>query len=190
LDDERRLVEDILAGDRGAFERLVNRYRALVVHVVYRMVLNFEDRQDICQEVFMKVYRNLAGFRFESRLSTWIARVAYNTCLNHLEKKRDILADECLPGIESLDELASAARGPDTLTEHEDISKRLEMEIESLPVTYRTILTLFHIDEMTYDEIAGIMDLPEGTVKSQLFRARKYLKSKLTSKYRMEDLLP
>ena len=174
MDDERSLVNDILAGNTRAFER-INRYKALVVHVVYRMIVNAEDREDICQEVFMKTYRNLAGFRFESRLSTWIARVAYNTCINHIEKKREVLADECLPGVESLEELPGDAAWPDRVTEERDIARR-------------AIVTLFHMDGMTYEEIGSIMRLPEGTVKSHLFRARKHLKAKLASKYAREDL--
>ena len=188
MDDERSLVNDILAGNTRAFERLINRYKALVVHLVYRMIVNAEDREDICQEVFMKTYRNLAGFRFESRLSTWIARVTYNTCINHIEKKREVLADECLPGVESLEELPGGAAWPDRVTEERDIARRLQAEIERLPAAYRAIVTLFHMDGMTYEEIGSIMRLPEGTVKSHLFRARKYLKAKLASKYAREDL--
>jgi RNA polymerase sigma-70 factor (ECF subfamily) len=188
LDEERRLVREILAGERAAFERFIDKYKALVVHVVYRMVTSVEDREDICQEVFMKTYRRLAGFRFESRLSTWVARVAYNTCINHLEKKREILADEYMPGLESLDALPAREAGPARLAEQRDIARRLQAEIESLPVRYRVILTLFHMDGMTYDEIGSIMELPEGTVKSHLFRARRHLKARLARKYSKEDL--
>ena len=163
-------------------------YKALVVHIVYRMIQSPEDREDICQEVFMKIYQNLAGFRFHSKLSTWIAKVAYNTSANHLGRKREILVDEYLPEIDSVDQLPGRAAGPDELTEEREISHRLEAEIEALPTVYKTILTLYHIGEMTYEEIGGVMDLPDGTVKSYLFRARKHLKARLLSKYRREDL--
>jgi RNA polymerase sigma-70 factor (ECF subfamily) len=152
------------------------------------MVSNPADREDICQEVFMKTYRNLAGFRFESKLSTWIARVAYNTCINHLEKKREVLLEEFRPDLETLDELAGDAGRPDEAAEETDVSLRLRAEIESLPVAYRTVLTLYHLQEMTYREIGDIMGLPEGTVKSHLFRARKHLRERLLSIYRREDL--
>jgi RNA polymerase sigma factor (sigma-70 family) len=190
LDDERHLVEQILAGDGVAFARLIDRYKALVVHIVYRMVSNSEDREDICQEVFVKIYRNLTGFRFESKLSTWIARVAYNTCMNHLEKKREILLDEFRPDLETLDELPGGANPPDEYAEEMDLSIRLRAQIETLPVAYRTILTLYHLEGMSYGEIGRVMGLPDGTVKSHLFRARKHLKDKLLSRYRKEDLWP
>jgi RNA polymerase sigma-70 factor (ECF subfamily) len=188
LDDERVLVQKILTGDPDAFTRLIDKYKALVVHIVYRMVASPEDREDICQEVFVKIYRNLGGFRFESKLSTWIARVAYNTCVNHLEKKREFLLGEVRPDLETLDDLSGEADRPDEAAEETDVSLRLRTEIERLPVAYRTIITLYHLEEMSYSEIGEIMNLPEGTVKSHLFRARKHLKVRLLANYRREDL--
>ena len=175
LDDERGLVGRVLDGNVDAFEHLIDKYKAL-------------DREDICQEVFMKIYRNLAGFRFESKLSTWIARVAYNTCMNHLDKKREILVDEVRPDPETLDCLSGDTDRPDEVAEDLDVSLRLRAEIEKLPASYRTILTLYHLEEMSYNEIGEIMDVPEGTVKSHLFRARKHLRARLLSRYRREDL--
>lgn len=189
LDDERNLVRDILDGDASAFERLVGRYQGLVIHIVYRMITGREEREDLCQEVFMRIYRNLAGFRFQSKLSTWIARVAYNTCMNQLDKKREILLADLWPDLETCDDLSGNAETPDKIAETSDISSRLRTEIDQLPVAYRTILTLYHLDQLTYKEIGRIMDLPEGTVKSHLFRARKQLRARLLSRYRREDLL-
>ena len=188
MKEDRILVNEILEGHSGAFETLIGRYQKLVVHIVHRMILNAEDCQDICQDVFIKVYRNVSGFRFEAKLSTWISRIAYNTCLNHLQRKREELLDEALPSIESLDEVPADTAGPDTIVTGKDISLRLHAEIEDLPVVYRTILSLYHLEEMSYGEIGEIMDLPEGTVKNYLFRARKHLKRKLKSKYTEEDL--
>jgi RNA polymerase sigma-70 factor (ECF subfamily) len=188
LKEDRILVGEVLDGQSGAFEGLVNRYQRLVVHIVHRMILNQEEREDICQDVFVKVYRNLRRFRFEAKLSTWISRIAYNRCLNYLQKKREEPLADCLPEIESLDTLPSDTAGPDEIAASRDISSRLRAEIEQLPVIYRTILTLYHLEEMSYSEIGEITDLPEGTVKSHLFRARKHLMQRLTSKYAEEDL--
>ena len=186
--DERDLVRQILGGDTDAFEHLINNYEALVVHIVYRIVRSKEDREDICQEVFMKIYRNLAGFRFESKLSTWIARVAYNTSMNHLDKKREIPLEEFRPDLETLDDLPGDRDLPDEIAEDMDISSRLRSEIENLPPAYRSVLTLYHLEQMSYNEIGEIMGIPEGTVKSHLFRARKHLRARLLSRYRREDL--
>jgi len=128
-------------------------------------------------------------FKFESKLSTWIARIAYNRCINYLEKKKTPLVDDLSPAEEFIETQPDDSFMPDTFTEHQDRSFRLQMEIKKLPVQFRTILTLFHLDELKYNEIAEIMGLPEGTVKSYLFRARKLLKEKLMSKYKPEELL-
>ena len=93
--DERELVERILDGDREAFLTFIDQYERLVKHVVYRMVDDDRDREELCQDVFVRAHRYLDGFRFESKLSTWLARIARNTCLNHLEKKdMPLYADE------------------------------------------------------------------------------------------------
>lgn len=188
LKEDRILVREVLDGHGEAFGDLIKRYRRLVSHIVYRMILNAEDRNDICQDVFIKAYRSLSRFRFEAKLSTWISRIAYNTCLNHLQKKREELLDECLLEAESIDSMPADNAGPDAILAARDISQRLRAEIEQMPIAYRTVLTLYHLEEMTYAEIGDVMDLPEGTVKSYLFRARRHLKERLISRYSEEDL--
>jgi len=188
MSDDRTLIERILDGDSYAFERLIRKYQRLVSHVVFRMIPNATDREDICQDVFIKAYKNLSGFRFESKFSTWIARIAYNGCLNYLEKKKIPLFDDITSEEKDFEQSPDSRAIPDIIAEQNDLSSVLKKEIDTLPVKYRTIITLYHLDEMTYAEISDIMNLPEGTVKSYLFRARKQLKDKLESKYKKEDL--
>jgi len=188
MDNDRRLIDDILAGRRKAFESLVESYKRLVSHVVFRMVTNETDREDLCQDVFIKVYQNLARFREQSKLSTWIARIAYNTCLNHLEKKRVPLYEDCMPGGETLDSCAGDWSGPEEWTESRHTSVRICEEIDRLPVRYGLILSLYHLQDMSYAEIGGILCMPAGTVKSYLFRARKLLKEKILARYTREEL--
>jgi len=189
MKDPQALVQKILSGEIDTFETLIKQYQRLVSHVVFRMIHNQQDREDICQEVFVKVYQNLGSFKFESKLSTWIARIAYNRCINYLEKKKTPLFDDLSPAEESIETQSEDSVAPDIFTEHQDRSSRLQVEIDKLPVQFRTILTLYHLDEMKYHEIGEILELPEGTVKSYLFRARKILKQKLTAKYKPEELL-
>jgi RNA polymerase sigma-70 factor (ECF subfamily) len=108
--------------------------------------------------------------------------------MNHLDKKRELLLGEVRPDLETLDDLSGSTPGPDEAAEERDVSLRLRIEIERLPPAYRTILTLYHLDEMSYNEIGAIMGIPEGTVKSHLFRARKHLRARLLARYRREDL--
>ena len=188
LSNDKDLAGQVLSGEPRAFAELIRRYERLVTHIVYRMISDDEDRRDLCQDVFIKVYRNLATFKFEAKLSTWISRIAYNTCINHLRKHREELIVEILPDVESMDHLPAQIALPDRETEARDLAARLRSEIAGLPAAYRTILALYHIDEMSYAEIAEITGMPEGTVKSHLFRARKHLRRRLMSKYGQEDL--
>lgn len=196
---EQDRIEKIIAGDMKAFQSLVEDYQRLVCHVVFRMVHNEEDREEICQDVFVKVYQNLSKFEQKSKLSTWIGRIAYNTCINYLKKKKVPLYDDV-----ALAEAGESGSGPDkgsyldrvpgeakladeTVTDKE-MYKFLHEEIAQLPVQYRAILTLYHMDDLSYQEIGEIMSLPDGTVKSYLFRARKLLKERMLEKYPAEEL--
>ena len=186
--DSRSLVKKTLAGNKKAFESIIERHQRLVSHIVFRMVQNPADQEDICQDVFLKVYQNLRGFQFESKLSTWIAKIAYNACLSFLEKKRVPLFEDLMPEEKPIETAADCNYLPDQAVEGIETSTLLRTEIEKMPVHYRTILTLYHLDQMSYNEIGEAMELPEGTVKSHLFRARRLLKERLLAKYRREDL--
>lgn len=198
--DERELVRNILAGDARAFEQFVGRYQNLVSHIIFRMVSHRQDREELCQEVFMKAYQHLGKFRFHARLSTWIGRIAYHAAINHLHKMKVPLFDDEAAGsvraAEARDRrntLAQVSEGcfgahptPETLAERAEMQALVQAEIERLPPVARTILTLFHHDQLRIREIAEIMRMPAGTVKSHLFRAREKLKNRLLSIYHHE----
>jgi RNA polymerase sigma factor (sigma-70 family) len=176
--NDNQLVEQVLNGNENAFRYLVAKYQRLVLHVVGRIVRRQEDVEDICQEVFIKVFRKMDRFRGDSRLSTWIATIAYNTGISHIRKqikKGEDSYDE-RPGLISDEESSVLTHD---LVEKEEIKKYLLEMIEKLPVHYRTVLTLFHLEEFSYREIEQITGMPEGTIKSYLSRARIMLKEKL-----------
>ena len=185
---QKELVEKILTGSSKAFRTFIEDYKNLVAHIVIRMIDNIEDREDLCQDVFVKIYQNLYNFKFESKISTWVARIVYNSCINYLEKKKVPLFEDFAPEETTIDSVSGTIDLPDSIMEAEDTHRLLQIEIDNIPVKYRTILTLYHLDEMSYSEIGEIMGWPEGTVKNYLFRARKYLKERLVSKYQVEDL--
>jgi RNA polymerase sigma factor (sigma-70 family) len=156
------------------------------------MVENKEDRKDLAQDIYLKAYKNLSGFRFGSKLSTWIAQIAYNTCLDHVRKKKLVLQDnfddddtEELPGINN--NLASQPNANAGIFKKE-LAGILKMEIDKLSPIHKTLITLYHNEEMSYEEIAQVTQLPEGTLKSYLFRARKALKNSLLQHYKKEEL--
>ncbi len=184
--DTGRLIDRIRSGENDAFSALMAGHVRLVMHIVARSVDDHEDRKDLCQDIFLKVYAGLDGFRGDSRLSTWIARIAVNTCVHYLEKKKPVSwTDAGLPDGGPADTAAfeGADGGPDP-----DLVSSLHREISRLPVRYRLILTLFHLDGMPITEIAMAMGMPEGTVKNRLFRARRLLKNRLLAVVPKEDL--
>jgi len=191
---DRQLVEKVLTGDTSAFATIIKNTEALVAQIVFKMVDDIEDRKDLAQDIYLKAYKNLPGFRFGSKFSTWIAQVSYNTCLDYLRKKKLVLqdtvhddGDEDLPGINNKYSLELNV-GADKDIFRKELSGILKTEIDRLPVIYKTLITLYHNEEMSYDEIAQITQLPEGTLKNYLFRARKALKNSLLQHYKKEDL--
>lgn len=185
---EKKIIKKILKGDHQSFEIIIENYKKLVYHIVFRMIYNDADREDICQDIFIKVYQNLSTFQFRSKFSTWISRIAYNTCLNHLAKRSPELMGDIIKSETNWDDMLKSDISPLKIVEKRDLKYRLEKEIARLPVRFRTLLSLYHLDGFTYQEIGDVMDLPEGTIKSYLFRARKYLKSLLQENYQLEEI--
>lgn len=183
---DRALVEAVLAGASGAFERLVLTYQGLCWHIVYRMVRHPDDARELCQEVFLRVHQCLHQYRFQSGLQSWIGRVAYSVASRHLEKKR-------LPMVEP----AGADEDGTTLLDRESDGFDLETAcadqeahrllydcIGKLPATQRLVLTLYYLDESSIPEIAETTGLACGTIKSHLFRSRLRLRQALQPQLR------
>jgi len=194
---DQQLVAQVLSGNTAVFGQLVQRTEGLVTQLVFKMIRHPADRPDIAQEVYLKVFKSLAGFKFQAKLSTWVGQIAYNTCLHYLEKKQLVLLDPAEPT--PADATEASRRGPPPLVagpgsdpeaalfDH-DLAGILGTAIEQLPPLYRTLISLYHQQELSYEEIAQITSLPDGTVKSYLFRARKLLKQQLLARYQRDDL--
>lgn len=178
--DDRSLVTAVLGHAPGAFERLVREYQGLCWHIIHRMVRHPEDARDLCQETFLRVHQSLHQYRYESKLSSWIGQVAYSVAKRHLERKRIPLVEPS-PGDDGAALIESVGDGFDLETTCADaeISGLLQDAIEALPPLQRTLLTLYHLDEVPIGEIAKITGLAEGTIKSHLFRSRLRLRGLL-----------
>ncbi len=180
MDADRALVEAVLENRPGAFERLVRDYQGLCWHVIQRMVRHPEDTRELCQDAFLRVHRYLHQYRFDSPLKSWIGQVAYSVAKRHLERKRIPLVEPAgdEDGLSLLDnigdefDLAAAHAGAEA-------ERELHAAIERLPPLQRTILTLYHLEELPIGEIAAITGLAEGTIKSHLFRSRNRLRELL-----------
>ena len=175
---DTELVRQVLNGNQHACRFLVAKYQNLVNHMVRRIVLRDTYAEDICQDVFLKVFRQIKGYRGDSRLSTWIATIAYNTSITYVKKKK--VRNEARFDFGGLTMLQQGeTTEPVIQFESEEIRMILLKTIETMPVHYRSLLTLFYLEEFSYLEIEKITGMPEGTVKSYLFRARSILKCKL-----------
>lgn len=183
------LVEKVLRGDTQAFQMIIANTERLVTQIIFKLVPNAEDRRDIAQDVFLKAFQNLKHFKFQSKLSTWIGKIAYNTCLNYLEKKKFVLLDDRNEsGRDELEIRHARNNFLNSETENDifatELSEIMKIEINNLPPIYRTLIMLYHSEDLSYAEIARITELPEGTVKSYLFRARKTLKDNVLRTYK------
>lgn len=170
------LVARVLAGEKQAFIALVNEYQRLVSHLVFRLIPDAWDREEVCQDVFVRVHQKLNTFRFESKLGTWISRIAFNTALNFIKIRRPVLQP-----FDNEPEFQAA--GPGELDDERRLIELVHRRMGGLSVEEKSILTFHHLEGMSVTEISEIMGRPEGTIKSDLFRARKRLKDEL------EDLL-
>ena len=185
--DDVALIRAFQAGDKGIFNELVYRHRDNLFNLCYRLLGDYHEANDSAQEVFIKVYRSLKKFRFQSSFSTWLYRIAVNTCKNRLKsldyrfkKRMKRLDDQGAtngnnPSMDIIDE----SQSPMVEFEKKELSLLVQKAVESLSGTKRTMVVLRDIEGLSYDEIAEITGLHLGTVKSKLARARSDLREKL-----------
>jgi RNA polymerase sigma factor (sigma-70 family) len=185
--DDKALVSQVLSGDRQAFRVLIKHHERLVGHMIARLIDRQEDREELCQDVFLKVYEKLGEFSFQSKLSTWIATIAYRHGINHLRKRKIEIRE--LPDEETHREQFVSAENVEENFSDQQLDSMVIKLIDQLPPHYKTILTLYHVQEMSYPEIVEITGLPEGTVKNYLFRARHLLKEKVKKYLGKEELI-
>jgi RNA polymerase sigma-70 factor (ECF subfamily) len=180
---DKLLVKRVQRGDKAAFDVLVLKYQQRVVNLVSRFVRNHADALDISQEAFLKAYRALPNFRGDSAFYTWLYRIAVNTAKNFLAtqaRRSGELSQEIseIEQIEANDALRDKAT-PERLLLRDEIQATVISAIESLPEDLRTAIMLREVDGMSYEEIAGVMECPIGTVRSRIFRAREAVDKQL-----------
>ena len=174
MTDDQALVARIAGGDMQAFRLLIKQHERLVSHMIGRLIDNVEDREELCQDVFLRVHEKLNEFNFQSRLSTWIATIAYRHAVNHLRKRKIKVSD--IPDEDSFTAHFIADDNPEEKLEDDNMNELVLKFISWLPVQYKAVLTLYHLDGMSYPEIGIATGMPEGTVKNYLFRARAMVK--------------
>ncbi len=176
------LVEKTLEGDGRAFGKLVRRHHDLVFSVVRSIMGRRDDAEDVVQEIFIKIYRNLAGYRGDARLSTWIYRIARNEAINAVKRSRI--------DTETLDESSrhvGTEKNPEERFERKLSKQLVEELLEPLEEQHRIAIELRYMGEKSYAEIAEIMDIPIGTVKTYLYRAKAAMKKSLVMRRSREE---
>ncbi len=185
--DDQLLVAASKDGDQEAFAQLVQRYQRTVFNLVYRMLQQYEEATEITQETFLAAWQGLPSFRGDARFPTWLYRIAYNCSLKQLElRKRDRALQIALEAEKTLEQANDQQRENAELDAH-DRQMLVQEHLSQLPSKYRIVLVLRHLQDMTYEEMAEILTMPVGTIKTHLFRARNLLKERIQSIYRDSD---
>ncbi len=176
--DEKKLIAEVLGGDHEAFAQLVEAYEDKVYNLCLRMCSDREDAKDLAQEAFLKAWRGLRFYKQEAAFSTWLYRLTSNVCIDYLRQKKRrsvvsfVTADE--EGIQL--DIPDPTPTPEQQVMDEQTKARVANAMSQLEEEFRLVLTLRVVEELSYDEIAEIMDLKVGTVKSRLARAREKLR--------------
>jgi RNA polymerase sigma-70 factor (ECF subfamily) len=178
VESEEDLIRRVKNGDCEAFSPLVERYKLPLYKVMYRMVHNRDDAEDLVEEAFIRSYKAIARFETGRPFFSWICRIAVNNAINYLKKERR-------GHIQSVDEiqysLAAKKGNPVEMTKQKMLEEKITAAMALLPANYRTILTLKIEQDFSYEEIGRILKIPKGTVMSRLSRARQKLKEIFTS---------
>jgi RNA polymerase sigma-70 factor (ECF subfamily) len=181
------LIEQCLAGDQSAWEQIVRQNWRKVFNVAYKFVGKHDEAEDLTQDIFLKIFKALASFDRRANFQTWIISISRNLCIDHyrsVRKERQTIARE----IDTTDlQPASSDRGPYHAAEHQDLRGLLRQALQKLPMTLRTAVVLRDLQELSYQEIADRLGLPEGTVKSRINRGRIELAHQLR---RLQDKQP
>lgn len=172
--EDYELIKLVMSGDQNAFAQLVNRYKNLVYSVVLRMVNNTEEANDLAQEIFIKLYKNLDKYQPEYKFSTWLIRISTNHIIDYRRKrKKETVSIEEIPY-----ELTNHITPEKEYVKKEEI-KQLECAIKTLPDLYKIPIVLYHQQGLRYQEIADTIGEPLSKVKNRIFRGRKMLKESL-----------
>ena len=180
-DDDHRLIADVLRGKDAAYALLMRRYEERLFNTVFRLLGNHEDAQDVVQETFINAYQSLASFKGDSQFFTWLYRIAVNTAIS-LKRKRRVMVRldggrDGDPSVEPLD--TSDLSRPGHALEQEEQGRRVQQALARLSPEHRAVLVLKDMENQKYEAIADILQVPIGTIRSRLHRARLELRELL-----------
>jgi len=183
---EGRLTKLALNGDQRAFAELVELYKDKIYHLAYRMLSNRHEAEDIVQETFLRVYRNLDRYDDKQKFSTWIYRIATNLCIDRLRKRKPTYSLDAemndQEGIDGYSIIPSDNVTPETELLLSETQSMIYEAIDSLPVKYRSVMILRYLQDLSLQEISDVLDMPVTTIKTRVHRGREFLRKKLAPK--------
>jgi len=186
--NDAELVRLTLWGNTAAYNGLVQRYQRPVYNLAYRMLGNAEDAGDLVQETFLRAYGALASFRQDASFLTWLYKIASNLCIDQLRSRKSKSALSLNVELQEGREPAADAResSPEDRAVRGAVQDVVQRAIMNLPERYRVVVVMRHLQDMSVEEIARVLEMPTGTVKTHLFRAREMLRGRLASVLEME----
>ncbi|MBL8060538.1 MAG: sigma-70 family RNA polymerase sigma factor [Chthonomonas sp.] len=178
---EQALVEQCRRQNFEAFGKIVDAYQSRVTGFVRRMVASGEEAEDIAQEVFIRAYQNMSRFDGRSSLRTWLFRIAYNLCVDHARKKQRIAPEFSMTENEDSIDVSDVRWDPEAIVLGDELRDVIENAILTMSEKLRTVLLLHDREELGYEELAGMLNVPVGTIKSRLFLARSHVQKAVES---------
>ncbi|MGF7060757.1 RNA polymerase sigma factor [Brassicibacter mesophilus] len=182
--NEDQIVSELKNGNKAIFPYIVDLFKNRVFGMTYKFTNDYDESQDLSQEIFLKIYKEIGKFRFESKLSTWIYRISLNACLDWKRKNSKIININISSiSSESKNDSSFEIRDNSPLPEDMIISNENQREVHELvyklPDNYKSVIIMYHFNNMSYQEIAFALDIPERTVETRLYRARRMLKEEV-----------
>ncbi|MBM7554143.1 RNA polymerase sigma factor SigW [Thalassobacillus pellis] len=179
----KQKIKQIKKGDHAAFEDVVTFYQNKVYQICFRMIGNKHEAEDLAQEAFIRAYTNIDRFDEKRKFSTWLYRIATNLTIDRIRKKKpDYFLDAEVKGTEGLNmysQLAADQALPEEEVESLELQTYIHKEILALPPKYRSVIVLRFLDELSLQEIADVLEIPVGTVKTRIHRGREALRKRL-----------
>lgn len=173
------IIRLIIKGDSQLYSEIIDRYSGKVYSTAYSYTHNQEEAKDLVQEILIKTYNSLNGFKADAKFSTWLYRIAVNSCIDWSRKKKSkvIMTAISFEDTDILDIIVSDAEGPEEQLLQQENKEVIRNAVDDLPEIYKTVLILYYFEELQVQEICSILDIPKKTIETRLYRAKKLLKS-------------
>ncbi|MEO8168362.1 MAG: sigma-70 family RNA polymerase sigma factor [bacterium] len=186
IQSDNDILEQIRRGDARKYSIIVDRHKNQAYALAFRLVGEKREAEELVQDGFVRAFRNLDQFRGDARFSTWLYRIVYNLCMTRVTRRQP-RPDSIDINEEMLDNIfVDEEMGADERMETDEYNRMIAEEIQQLPEKFKSAVTLFYLQEMSYEEMTGILNLPLGTVKTNLFRGRNLLRERVLSRLKGE----